>query len=802
MSLLLDALKKAAEQKAQKSKQEQQPESSTSDVTEVYEAPETAAELEARADQARSRRDPADETGLEYDEETRTRAADPSRQMQTGEDETIVFSDDDVSDFLDGPRYAERRPDDETDLSAPPRDDATELRLRPPRDEETDLSRISDDATDLGRVDETEFPSAHEDETVFPPPRVDETEFPSAHEDETVFPPPRVDETEIITTTSYADQTEVDRSPPPARELDSAGAYERDETTEMQTQASAIDDGTESTWLGEDGTETESGSIDDTDISVPTRTVSDINSGIAGSDRGSEDTDVSHTVATSDSDTTEGVPDEDLSLLLVEHDKTGRTETSVTDPQLLSDQMSALQGDNDLALVETTRHRPPPADSTVTERSSTATTRSADTVTGEGTTRRAESTSTATTGATTRTYAPDNYDRTLMKLPNEDASRLFAGMKSDSDVVMTPDYAKKVFQSKSSAQRLQHYKLYAGIAFAILLGIGVYGLFEMQAESTRIESSLQPLKRDPMPGIIRPEPTQPVGITLPPVGVDEKTIELIESAGEVSDPGTVEQAAAEQGVIAAETESVAADTSATRAAPAPTPRAAAASGTTSAPGAVISGEIGTDARGAAASASSLEIRSSSRISDRDRWLREAYDAYVAGDDKRALEGYGRVLEVDPRNRNALLARAAINVQNGEAAAAIADYQALLLANPKDSLAMASLLTIANYSPQEAETQIKLMLRDEPDSPYLNFALANAYGAQNRWQEAQAHYFTALQNNPDDPNYAYNLAVSLEHIARPKVAIAFYQRALDNFDKGLATFSKDVVDQRLETLRKL
>ncbi|MDH3547468.1 MAG: tetratricopeptide repeat protein, partial [Gammaproteobacteria bacterium] len=93
-------------------------------------------------------------------------------------------------------------------------------------------------------------------------------------------------------------------------------------------------------------------------------------------------------------------------------------------------------------------------------------------------------------------------------------------------------------------------------------------------------------------------------------------------------------------------------------------------------------------------------------------------------------------------------------------------------------------------------------RNEPDSPYLNFALANIYGAQNRWQEAQGLYFRALQNNPDDPNYAYNLAVSLEHIAQPGAAISYYRRALENFDNGLAKFSREVVDQRLEILARL
>ncbi len=108
----------------------------------------------------------------------------------------------------------------------------------------------------------------------------------------------------------------------------------------------------------------------------------------------------------------------------------------------------------------------------------------------------------------THTYAPDNYDRTLMQLPSDDASKIFAGMKSDSDVVMTPDYAKKVFRSKSSAQRMQVYRVYFGIALVILFSIAIYGVFEFQDESNNIDASLRPLKRDPMPGIIKPEDIQ------------------------------------------------------------------------------------------------------------------------------------------------------------------------------------------------------------------------------------------------------------------------------------------------------
>jgi len=400
----------------------------------------------------------------------------------------------------------------------------------------------------------------------------------------------------------------------------------------------------------------------------------------------------------------------------------------------------------------------------------------------------------------TRTYAPDNYDRTLIKVTNEDASRLFSGMKSDSDVVMTPDHAKQVFVSKYSTQRMYNLKIYSAVAFGILLAIFVLGLFELQKESFDIDTKLRPLKRDPMPGTITNasiqgssanalvEPTQ--------AAVDTLTLQLVESAGAAGDS---EIAVVERSEIApisaSESPSGFAEVQATEA-----------------------GEIGSSTRVSQpvheiiidTSASRLDetpkqvlqISTSSAISDKDQWLREAYAAYQRGDDETALKKYNQVLGVDASNRNALLARAAIYIQNNNAAAAIRDYQALLLANPKDSLAMASLIAVANYSPEAAESQLKIMIRDEPDSPYLNFALANVYGAQDRWIEAQSLYFTALENNPSDPNYAYNLAVSLEHIEKPEVAIAYYERALDNIGNGLATFNRDVVDQRLEKLKQL
>jgi len=180
-------------------------------------------------------------------------------------------------------------------------------------------------------------------------------------------------------------------------------------------------------------------------------------------------------------------------------------------------------------------------------------------------------------------------------------------------------------------------------------------------------------------------------------------------------------------------------------------------------------------------------------------LNDAYAAYEQGDFARARRLYAAVLEQEPENRDALLGMAAIEVQDGDYNQAIGYYQKLLLLNPKDSEAMASLLAVVNIDPQRGETKIKQMLGVQPDAPYLHFTLGNMYSRQQRWAEAQAAYFQALQLKPDDPNAAYNLAVSLEHLGKPDVAREYYLRALANRDRALAIFDADQVAQRIEVL---
>ena len=401
----------------------------------------------------------------------------------------------------------------------------------------------------------------------------------------------------------------------------------------------------------------------------------------------------------------------------------------------------------------------------------------------------------------TRTFAPDNYDRTLVKLSDSDVSRIFPGMKSESDKVMTPDYAKKIFITKSRGVKNYYYKVYTGVAICILLIVVFWGLFEIQSESESIDNNLVALKRDPMPGIIKSKVQDDrVNLFAPTPEVNNQAIKVIEMASEpesgLSEVGSMDSTSEEEvpaeGLITSEQGAGDATVPAAPESEAASP-AAVAPVKTRQPAKVQTASV------APSSQAALSISSSNRVSEKDQLLAQAYQAYEAGRLDDARRQYQQVLALEAGNRDALLGRAAIHVLDNQFDSAISLYQKLLLANPKDDLAMTSLISVANVDPQAGETEIKKLLNDLPESPYLHFALGNMFGNQKRWAEAQGEYFKALQYRPGDPNYAYNLAISLEHLQKPDNAIRFYQQALDNKLNALATFDDSLVMQRIEVL---
>jgi tetratricopeptide (TPR) repeat protein len=167
----------------------------------------------------------------------------------------------------------------------------------------------------------------------------------------------------------------------------------------------------------------------------------------------------------------------------------------------------------------------------------------------------------------------------------------------------------------------------------------------------------------------------------------------------------------------------------------------------------------------------------------------------------ARRDYERALKADPNNVDALLALAAIAQRQGRSTDADRYRQRAIDADPRDAAAQAaSLGGSASGDPLANESRLKTLLASQPESGPLNFALGNLYSRQNRWSEAQQVYFNAVATDADNPDYLFNLAVSLDHLRQPKLAAQHYRLALEAAQRRPAAFDRDRVTVRLAEIQ--
>ena len=102
---------------------------------------------------------------------------------------------------------------------------------------------------------------------------------------------------------------------------------------------------------------------------------------------------------------------------------------------------------------------------------------------------------------------------------------------------------------------------------------------------------------------------------------------------------------------------------------------------------------------------------------------------------------------------------------------------------------------------EDQATIKQMIYQDPRPAALHFSLGNSYAAQGQWLDAQQAYFQAYQREPSNGSYAYNLAVSLDHIAQTSAAVRYYQLALTLTQTQTTHFDRGQVKARLQRLAK-
>ena len=197
----------------------------------------------------------------------------------------------------------------------------------------------------------------------------------------------------------------------------------------------------------------------------------------------------------------------------------------------------------------------------------------------------------------------------------------------------------------------------------------------------------------------------------------------------------------------------------------------------------------------------IEIKRNPIKNGVSKGLKAAYQAYISGDLEIAKQYYLDELETNPRNKDVLLGLAAIATRLQLVNDAQAYYLRILELDPRDSSAIAGMAGLVQADPNQTESRLKNLLAQQPDAAALYFALGNNYVNQLRWAEAQQSFFRALSIDSNNADYAFNLAVSLDHLKKNELAIKYYREALVLAGTSPVGFQEVQITERLKELTR-
>lgn len=183
-------------------------------------------------------------------------------------------------------------------------------------------------------------------------------------------------------------------------------------------------------------------------------------------------------------------------------------------------------------------------------------------------------------------------------------------------------------------------------------------------------------------------------------------------------------------------------------------------------------------------------------------LSAAYKAWQAGDIALAQKQYRMVLQSDSGNVDALLGMAAIALQQGRSIDARGWYGKVLELDPRNPTAQSALIGIGEEAdPLGSESALKNLLAQQPEAAHLHAMLGNLYASQQQWSSAQQAYFQAHHFAPDNVDYLFNLAVSLDQMGKPALALPYYLQTLQRLPTaGASQVDRAQLEARIAQLQ--
>lgn len=181
-------------------------------------------------------------------------------------------------------------------------------------------------------------------------------------------------------------------------------------------------------------------------------------------------------------------------------------------------------------------------------------------------------------------------------------------------------------------------------------------------------------------------------------------------------------------------------------------------------------------------------------------LAKGKQAVANGDLEFAERIFSEVLEKFPKNTEALVYMADImGVQNkNEIARSL--YAAALENSPGNLKASMGLINLTrDKTSLNQGSNLKQLIIDNPNRAFLHANLGDYYVGRNEWPAAQAAYFEAFAQNPENANYAFNLAVCLDQLGKGEIALRYYKQALELNKFSKSRFNENSALARVQVL---
>lgn len=185
-----------------------------------------------------------------------------------------------------------------------------------------------------------------------------------------------------------------------------------------------------------------------------------------------------------------------------------------------------------------------------------------------------------------------------------------------------------------------------------------------------------------------------------------------------------------------------------------------------------------------------------------QFLDNAYRAMEAGQLEAAAMLYKRVIYSDPENKDALFGLASVYQRTGQLPQARATYSKLLSLDPENWPAMNNFLVLAaEESPDHAIEEFKRLMRTNPEFAPIPAQVGMIYYRQKKYDDAANFLVKAIQLDPSNLSYRFNLAVIYDRLGRSRSAARLYQQLLEAADQGMELpESPDKIQERLSHIR--